>query len=67
MKEPSPQAIELISSFSAMGYAPGQIKELMQDKSFLRVKGISKALSSEIYSFMCDNWEAITFYCRASR
>lgn len=67
MKAPSPQAIELISSLSAMGHAPRQIKELMEDSSYLRVNSIPEALSSEIHTFMCKNWEAIVFYCRSSK
>jgi len=67
MKTPSPQAIELIASMSSQGYTPRQIKELMNDKSYIRVKGISSLLADEIHSFMCKNWEAIVFYCRSSR
>lgn len=67
MKAPSSQAIELISSMSSQGYTPKQIKDLMFDGSYLRHKGISKALSSEIYTFMLENWEAVSFYCRSSK
>lgn len=67
MKKPSPQAIDLISTMSLQGYTPRQIKELMFDASYLRLKGISNALSSEIYTFMDENWEAVCFYCRSSR
>lgn len=67
MKKPSSQAIELIATMSTMGYTPKQIKDLMCDASYLRLKGISKALSSEIYTFMLENWEAVSFYCRSSK
>lgn len=67
MKKPSNEAIELIATMSSMGYTPRQIKELMNDSTYLRVMGISEALSSEIHTFMSKNWEAIVFYCRSSK
>lgn len=53
------KALTVIHQMFAMGFLPIQIKELMEDNTYLKHMGISPELAKEIHFSLCSNWKKV--------